>query len=252
MGDFNSISFYNQDGSKKTREEFVAEISSLYDSYSTPPPIDYLAVCTGEESQVNVDATLKTYNFISKSITIDGEITQETAKNVVEQIRFWNSVNECYETGPIVIYINSEGGDLNATLSIIGAIEISSVPVYTVNIGRAWSGGFMILVSGHKRFAIPYSTYLFHEGSNCIIGDAHKTIQEMEFYQHQLNVIKQIILDNTDIDEELYESHAKDDWWLENKFALTYGIIDSVIDNFEDFRKEEAEEDEGEYTEKQE
>lgn len=242
-----AISFYNPDGSLKSKDQIVEDVCNLYDScsHSYTDTIDYLATCIGEENQINIDSTLKTFNFISKSITIDGEITQETAKSVVEQIRFWNAVNKSYEMGPITLYINSEGGDLHATLSIIGAIEVSKVPIYTVNIGRAWSGGFLILISGDKRFATPYASYLFHEGSNCIIGDAHKTIQEMEFYNYQLKIIKQIVLKNTDIGEELYESHEKDDWWLGNKDALKYNIINAIIQDFETFKMEGDDTDEG-------
>lgn len=218
-------------------------MGQLYDRYKTM--IDDLEpnlfeVCSKSESQIDPEAALKTFNFIDKSITINEEITQDTAKAVIELIRFWNQADlEGEGADPIIIYINSPGGDLNATFSIIAAIEMSTTPVYTVNLGRAWSGGFFILIAGHKRFAVPYASYLFHEGSGGMCGDAHKALQEADFYKYQLNQLRDITLDNTKIGESLYEKHKKDDWWFGNETALRYEVIDEVIDNFITFTEED-------------
>lgn len=218
-------------------------MGALYDRYRTmitDLEPNLFEVCTKSETQIDPDAALKTFNFLDKSIVINEEITQDTAKAVVEQIRFWNQVDLVGEdSDPIVIYINSPGGDLNATFTIIAAIEISTTPVYTVNAGRAWSGGFFILIAGHKRFAIPYASYLFHEGSTCYGGDAHKALQEADFYKYQLNQLRDITLDNTKIGDSLYEKHKKDDWWFGNEAALRYEVIDEVIDNFITFTDED-------------
>lgn len=221
-------------------------MNELYDYYknimedSTPSLFD---ICTKAETQIDSEATLKTFKFIDKSISIDEEITQETAKEVVNSIRFWNSVDEIdgNPADPITIFINTPGGDLNATFSIIAAMQMSNTPIYTVNAGRAWSGGFFILIAGKKRFAVPYASYLFHEGSCVMIGDAHKALQEANYYKSQLGQLKEITLENTSIGEELYEKHRKDDWWFGNKEALKYNVIDSTLTTFNFIDKQEDE-----------
>ena len=235
----NAITLTNEDGTLKTREEFLNEMNELYTSISEPEccgisPL--FAVCTKLENQIDTESALRTFNFIDKAIMIKDEITEDTAKVVIDQIRFWNTVDmDDNAPDPIVIYIDSPGGSLNATLSIIAAIQISKTPVYTVNLGKAWSGGFFLLIAGTKRFALPYSSYLFHEGSTALGGDAHKALQEADFYKYQLGLLKDITLDNTEIGEALYEKHRKDDWWFGNETALKYNIIDGIMEDFLDF-----------------
>lgn len=196
---------------------------------------DYLAMCTNPEGQIDVGNTFTTFDFIERSIYIDTEISQSITAIVFETIRFWNKIDningtEIEERKPIRIFINSPGGDLDATLSIVATIESSLTPVYTYNIGRAYSGALFILVSGHKRFALPYASYMFHEGAALFSGDAHKIVQQGEFYKIQLNQVKNIILKNTSISKDEYGKHRKDDWWFANDTAISKSIIDKVID----------------------
>lgn len=210
------------------------------------------SICTESETQIDISKTIETFNFIDKSICIMEEITEDTARNVVNLIRFWNAAEapeRRKKANPIVIYIDTPGGSLNATFSMIAAIEMSEVPIYTVNLGRAWSGGFFLLISGHKKFATPYCSYLFHEGSSIMGGDAHKALQEADFYRYQLSQLKDITLQKTDITEEQYDKHKKDDWWFSNKTALKYKVIDDILTDFSDLNKniEDNDEEEVEY-----
>lgn len=219
-------------------ERLYASCKQAYDDLEGKNLFEF---CTKAENQIDIAKTMETFNFIDKSISINEVITEDTAKRVVNEIRFWNSletIDSCDPKEPIVIYIDSSGGDLNATYSIIAAIELSTVPIFTVNMGKAYSGGFFILISGTKRFAVPYCSYLFHEGSVCSGDDAHKFLQHADFYRHQLSQLKEITLNNTTISEELYNKHKKDDWWFGNQTALKYKVIDEEIVDFNDFRKE--------------
>lgn len=237
----NAISLVNENGQFKSREDFLNEMNELYTTlaesetvYNELSPL--FSACTKLENQIDTDSALRTFNFIDKAIIIKDEITEDTSKLVIDQIRFWNAIDvEDENPDPIIVYIDSPGGSLNATLSIIAAIQISKTPVYTVNLGKAWSGGFFLLIAGTKRFALPYSSYLFHEGSSALGGDAHKVLQEADFYKYQLGLLKDITLDNTNIGENLYEKHRKDDWWFGNEIALKYNIIDGVMNDFLDF-----------------
>lgn len=242
----NRIALTNEDGTMKTKEEFLDEMTELYDSLNEVEKCHEISpiytACTQAECQIDPVAAMNTYNFIDKAITIRDVITDDTAKTVIDQIRFWNAVDlDDDNPDPIVLYIDSDGGSLTATLSIIGAIETSRTPVYTVNLGKAYSGGFFILVAGHKRYALPYSSYMFHEGSTMVGGDAHKVIQSVSFYRRQLETLRNFVLENTNISEETYELYKKDDWWLDNEGALKYGVIDEEIDDITIFEKNEEE-----------
>ena len=79
-------------------------------------------------------------------------------------IRYWNTMDEdrqipveCRE--PIKIYIDSPGGYLTDTFTMIDAIKLSKTPVWTICTGTAYSGGFFTFIAGHKRIAYPTASF---------------------------------------------------------------------------------------------
>ena len=96
-------------------------------------------------------------NALNRHLHI-GEIDALVGDSVDSYIRFFNKQDDednipIEERKPIKIFIDSPGGDLVATFTMINAIKLSKTPVYTINIGAAYSGGFFIFLAGHKRFA---------------------------------------------------------------------------------------------------
>ena len=105
---------------------------------------------------------------------------------------------------------------------------MSKTPVWTINIGKAYSAGFFIFITGHKRFAYPNSSFLFHEGSTGIYQDANKFKNYADFYKQQLEQLRAITLEHTQIEPEEYDKHVKDDWWFDVNEALKYGVTDKI------------------------
>lgn len=167
-----------------------------------------------------------------------GDIDDEIGDAVDHIIRFWNRVDD--EAGllkgqrePIKLYINSNGGAVSGALKIIDAIQLSKTPVYTFNTGMAYSAGFFIFITGEKRFAYPNSSFLFHEGSISMgVSDAGKFRNYANFYEKILLRLKDITLNNTEITEEDYELHKKDDRWFFADEALELGICDEILATF--------------------
>ena len=115
---------------------------------------------------------------------------------------------------------------------MIDAIKMSTTPIWTINIGAAYSGGFFTFIAGHKRFAYPLSTFLYHEGSTGNIGDAGKFRNFADFYDKQLDMLKAITTQNTRITDEMYRDHKKDDWWMTAEEALELGVCDEITKEF--------------------
>lgn len=164
-----------------------------------------------------------------------GDIDEDAGEYVEQMIRFFNRIDDEDKISldlrmPIKIYINSGGGSLNATLMMISAIKMSKTPVWTIVTGAAYSGGLFTAICGHKRFGYKYSSYLSHEGSCQMGGDAHKFRNQAKFYEKQLDMLKDITLNNTKITDEEYTTHVKDDWWFTAEEALAAGLIDEIIE----------------------
>jgi ATP-dependent Clp protease protease subunit len=178
-------------------------------------------------------------NQLSREVPISDVIDEEIGDAVESIIRFWNKLDDdmgtpISEREPIKVYINTPGGSLHATLTMVDAIRMSKTPVYTINTGTAFSGGFFIFISGHMRYSYPHATFLFHEGSTGGGGpqDAGKFRNYASFYDKMLEQLKDLTIENTKITEEEYSKHKLDDWWIFPKEAMELGICDEIISEF--------------------
>lgn len=98
------------------------------------------------------------------------EFTEESAKDFREDM---------FEAGkgdpgkPIVVYIDSYGGQVDALSSMIETLDQIPNPVVTVAVGKAMSCGAILLSHGDLRFCGKHSRVMVHEVSGGTGGDVH-------------------------------------------------------------------------------
>ena len=130
---------------------------------------------------------------------------------------------------PIWLYIMSYGGDLDYMWSLIDTIEMSRTPVYTVNVGVAASAASLIFLAGHKRFMLPKSNLIIHEGSAQLAGDAIKVMDQSESYKQQLKQMKDYILERTEIPRNQLMRKRSNDWFVDAKYCLENKACDAIV-----------------------
>ena len=185
-----------------------------------------------KEDVKSFDDILNLDGALNREIYV-GDISGGMGQTVDGYIRFWNRYDEVHkipieDREPIKIYIDSNGGNLNDTFTMIDAISMSKTPVWTICTGAAYSGGFFTFIAGHKRIAYNHASFLYHEGSTGNAADAGKFRNFAEFYQKELDQLKEITLKYTKITPEEYKEHIKDDWWMTADEALKYGVCDEI------------------------
>lgn len=192
-----------------------------------------------DEKIKDFSSVLNLSSQLAREVFIGDVIDEEIGDAVEGAIRFWNRADDerCIEPEdrePIKVYINTPGGSLHATLTMVDAIKMSKTPVITINTGTAFSGGFFVFIAGHKRVSYPNATFLFHEGSTGGGGpqDAGKFRNYASFYDKMLEKLKVLTLENTKIKEEVYDKHKLDDWWIFAEEAMKLGICDEIISEF--------------------
>lgn len=194
-----------------------------------------------EALMTNVKDDMKTFDdFLNLNSALNreiliGEIVDGLGVSVESYIRYWNKQDEGIpreNRKPIKIYIDSLGGMLTDSMTIIDAIKMSKTPVIGICTGCAYSGGFFIFISCDQRIAYPHSSYLFHEGATSTGGTSGQFQNYAAFYKKQLDQLKDIVLDNTDITEDEYRDIKKDDIWYDAKEALEKGIADMIAEDF--------------------
>lgn len=131
---------------------------------------------------------------------------------------------------PIKIYISSPGGSVSLGMSLIDAIQLSKTPVYTINVGMAYSMAYLILLAGHKRFALPHSTFLLHDGQNFVWDSGAKLADKVNFDTNQTEKrIREYVLSRTKISEETYDQKYRVEWYSYPEEAKENGVIDYIV-----------------------
>ena len=84
--------------------------------------------------------------------------------------KLYNVYDMEYKVSPIEIMIDSYGGRVYQCMGLISVVENSKTPIWTYVTGAAMSCGFILLISGHKRFAYKRATPLYHQVSSSAYG----------------------------------------------------------------------------------
>ena len=138
------------------------------------------------------------------------------------------------ERKPIKIFINTNGGDLSVTMLTASVIALSKTPVITIGMGRAYSGGALLLMSGHKRLIFDSTSVLIHDGSSGAIGDTGKVLDSLEFTKDSEDRVIQFILSHTRITSELMKENYRRDWYMFSEDAIYYGVADKIITDIDE------------------
>lgn len=175
-------------------------------------------------------------DYKNRKVYIDADI-EDWLFNVTKQIMEYNREDagiKPEDRKPIMVYIMSYGGDLQQSYATISAMLASQTPVYTVNCGVAMSAGLLLLLAGHKRFAMKYSTAMIHQGS----GGAQGTFEELEAqqknYRKLIDTMRDYILERTKIDAKLFNKNKSKDWYIQSSEQVELGIVDKIVESLDE------------------
>lgn len=168
----------------------------------------------------------------NRIICLDGEITEDTAKRIVEILLKLDIINH----KEIKMYINSEGGSVNAGLAIIDAMNLIKSDVSTICLGRAASMGAVLLINGTKgkRYIGINSEIMIHEvstygGNYGKVSEQHDRLKRTSYVNRK---IQRIIANKTNMSlKDVQKDTKKKDTWINSKNALKYGFVDKVLGN---------------------
>lgn len=171
----------------------------------------------------------------NRCIWVVGEIGSELL-DLTSKIMKWNAedrLTPVEERIPIRIYIFSPGGDLAVTMNTVSVMRMSKTPIYTYNMGECFSGAFVLLIAGHKRFALPYSRAMCHFGSGVVGGTYGQTDNAMKDYKVQVEAMKAFILSRTTIPQKALNKKMADDWYLTLDEQIANGVVDEMIESID-------------------
>ncbi|AAS12188.1 MULTISPECIES: ATP-dependent Clp endopeptidase proteolytic subunit ClpP [Treponema] len=166
-------------------------------------------------------------------IFVDGEINDMSADLVVAQLLFLEAQNPDKD---ISLYINSPGGSVTAGLAIYDTMQHIRPDVQTICLGQCASMGAVLLAGGakNKRYALPSSRVMIHQPWGGVQGQAVDiNIQAKEIVRLKKLTIK-YFAENTGKTEKQVAADMERDFFMSAEEALTYGIIDTVMNRRKD------------------
>lgn len=169
----------------------------------------------------------------NRILVLNQSITEEIIDEHVMCILRWNAQDKdipVEKRKPIVLYINSKGGNSFDGQALIDVILASKTKVKTVCLGMAASMAYLIFLAGHERYSFPNACLLMYEGAQEISNSASKTRDIMEFFDEVDERIKQFILSRTKIDSDFYDGvYKKELWMYADSQGKEFGIVHKII-----------------------
>lgn len=174
----------------------------------------------------------------NREILINGEIDDGIVE-WTQQIIHWNREDKgkpVSEMKPIKIFINSNGGSLNAVMEFITICNLSHTPVKAIGMGKCYSSGGLLLMGIPKgnRYILSTTEALVHDGATGSYGDTGKVLDDLEYTKKVEESTKKFIINHTKITEEEYNSNYRRNWWLDSDEIIKYGLADHIINNIEE------------------
>ena len=162
-----------------------------------------------------------------RTILISGEINQELAARVMAQLLVLSGESDA----PITLYVNSQGGHVEAGDTIHDMIRFIKAPVRIVGTGWVASAGALIFVSVpiERRYCLPNTRFLLHQpagGAGGTAADLAIEAREILLMRERLN---KLFAEATGQTVKRIEDDTRRNFWLDAKGAKEYGIVGKIV-----------------------
>jgi ATP-dependent Clp protease protease subunit len=131
----------------------------------------------------------------------------------------------------ISLYVNSPGGSVDDTMAVYDTMQFVSSPIATYCIGRAQSGGAVILAAGTKgkRFALPHAKIMLHQPWGGVYGQAADIKIQAEEILKAKQMLNEVLAKHSGQPVERIIAETERDRYMTAEEALAYGLIDEVL-----------------------
>jgi ATP-dependent Clp protease protease subunit len=179
---------------------------------------------------VNIEKLLKKKHKDSDEIWVN-EFNEDTACD------FRDAVLDAAHDDPmrpIVIYIDSYGGQVDALAMMIETMDEIPNPFITVAVGKAMSCGAALLSHGDIRLCGKHSRVMIHEVSGGTAGDVHDVSADAEEIKRLNRYFMGLLAKNCGIKggydalRKIIKNQDGRDNYMNAEQALKFGIVDGI------------------------
>ena len=163
----------------------------------------------------------------NRVVFLIGEIGPSSAARVMMLMLYLDSQKRGQD---INFYINTPGGDVDETLAIYDTMQFISSEVSTYCIGRAYSGGALLLAAGQakKRHILPNAKVMIHQPSGGVGGQTSDIQIQAEQIIKDKRALNEILARHTGNPVERIAKDGERDKFFTATEALAYGLVDEI------------------------
>ena len=163
----------------------------------------------------------------ARTVVISGEITQKLAADVVSHLVALAAESD----GDITIFVNSQGGHVEAGDTIHDIIRFIRPKVRMIGTGWVASAGALVYVAVPRemRFCLPNTRFLLHQPSGGAGGSASDIEIEAREILQMRDRVNRIFARETGQPLERIEEDTHRNFWLSAEAAVRYGLVGRII-----------------------
>ena len=164
-----------------------------------------------------------------RTILIYGEINQDLAKSVTEQLLYLSAVSD----DPITMFINSQGGHVESGDTIHDVIRFIKPKVKMIGTGWVASAGITIYLAADKkdRYSLPNTRYMIHQPAGGVQGQSTEIQIEAKEILRMRKRVNKLIAKATGQTLEQIEKDTDRNFWLSAEEAKDYGIVGKIVES---------------------
>lgn len=179
-------------------------------------------------------STYQYYNqlFNHRTIIFNDDVQEDVVEKIYLPLK---DFEEDDSDEPVTLILNSSGGSVSDGFFLAHYLSHYSKPLNILVLGYACSMATVILAAGGRneniiRSCYPCSYSLIHDGYLALAAQESKTAADIMAFNDEMDgKIRQFFLDNTLITEEMYDKHARHQWFIWADEMLELSLIDEII-----------------------
>ncbi|MHC5229846.1 ATP-dependent Clp protease proteolytic subunit [Enterococcus sp. LJL99] len=173
--------------------------------------------------------------FEERTILIYGEINQDLAREVTSQLLLLAAMGD----EPIKIFINSQGGHVEAGDTIHDMIQFVKPEVIVIGTGWVASAGITIYLAAEaeNRYSLPNTRYMIHQPAGGVRGQGTEIQIEAKEIVRMRERVNRLIAEATGQTYEKISQDTDRNFWMSASEAKDYGMVANIIQTSDEIKK---------------